>query len=311
MIYKIAVYHNTVPNKKNLEKTQMLEYFSAGVGQCGDLAVNVHGSELQQAHVAVIQGWISQDIARPHLKLRNQVIQYQSRAGQHTVTADSNLFLYANLFNPMHYLRYSFDGVFANTGNYCDHAVDPTRWKKIQQDIGLTIKDYRSNGNHILVCLQRNGGWSMGAESVASWALQIVHQLRQHTQRPIVLRPHPGDKKSPVYLAQFKPLMLKLNFSISTNTTLLQDLRGCWAVINHNSSPAVGAAIEGYPVFITDPARSQCGEIANKDLALIESPCMPDRTDWVQRLAMSHWNFDELRSGQAWSHMRQYLHDTA
>jgi hypothetical protein len=310
MTYKIAIYHSTVPNRKNLEKVQMLEHFSAGVGQCGDQATNIHGRELQPAHVAVIQGWISQDTARPHLTLRNRVIQHQVSAGQHTVTADSNLFLYACPANPLHYLRYSFDGVFANTGHYCDQSVDPDRWKKIQQDLNLSVKDYRTHGNHILICLQRNGGWSMGTELVTTWALQTIQQLRQHTQRPIVLRPHPGDKKSHLYLAELESLMPVWNFSISAKTTLLQDLQNCWAVVNHNSSPAVAAALEGYPVFVTDPARSQCGEIANVDLSQIESPVMPDRTAWVQRLAMSHWKFDELRTGQAWFHMRQYLHDT-
>jgi hypothetical protein len=95
--------------------------------------------------------------------------------------------------------------------------------------------------------------------------------------------------------------------TVSANTSLLHDLQGCWAVVNHNSSPAVAAAIEGYPVFVTDLARSQCGEIANTDLAQIESPVLPARDQWLERLAMSHWKFDELKSGQAWAHLRQYV----
>ena len=88
---------------------------------------------------------------------------------------------------------------------------------------------------------------------------------------------------------------------------LEQDLKNCWAVVNYNSSPAVGAAIEGYPVFITDPNRSQCREIANVDLSKIENPNLPDRLSWLQRISMFHWNFEDLRSGRCWSHMRQYV----
>ena len=67
------------------------------------------------------------------------------------------------------------------------------------------------------------------------------------------------------------------------------------------------SAIEGIPIFVTDPERSQCADIANTDLSLIEKPNMPDRQAWAERLAMSHWNFDELKSGECWHHMRQYV----
>jgi hypothetical protein len=53
----------------------------------------------------------------------------------------------------------------------------------------------------------------------------------------------------------------------------VRNLKHCWAAVAHNSSPTVGAAIEGIPVFVTDPARSQCRDIANTDLSQIENPC--------------------------------------
>jgi hypothetical protein len=169
------------------------------------------------------------------------------------------------------------------------------------------LKDYRDDGRHILICLQRNGGWSMGFTTVSSWAENVLSTLRQHTKRPIVIRAHPGDRQAQHYLKHLAALSSHYNFSISENKTLLEDLNGCWAVVNHNSSPAVAAAIEGYPVFVTDPARSQCREIANECLADIERPLLPERLSWIQRLAMSHWKFDELKSGAAWHNMRQFV----
>ena len=78
-------------------------------------------------------------------------------------------------------------------------------------------------------------------------------------------------------------------------------------MVNHNSSPTVGAAIEGYPIFVTDPAHSQCAEIANLDLSQIENPNLPDRQKWVERLAMFHWNFEEIANGECWHHMKKYV----
>jgi hypothetical protein len=97
------------------------------------------------------------------------------------------------------------------------------------------------------------------------------------------------------------------NVTVSTASNLLDDLKGSWAVVNHNSSPVVAAAIEGYPIFVTDPGKSQCQEIANIDFAQIEAPRMPDRQQWVDRLSMSHWKFDELQAGDTWKHMRKFI----
>jgi hypothetical protein len=232
------------------------------------------------------------------------------RRGKYAVAVDSNLFLYANTTNPLHYLRYSFNGVFPNTGIYCDSVVDPTRWQKISNNLNLKLKDYRSSGDHILLCLQRNGGWSMGSVDVQDWAIKTIDTLRQYTDRPIVIRAHPGDKASQEYLDPNNP-RCKIKFSkrvrLSTNKNLVDDLHNCWAAINYNSSPVVGAAIEGVPIFVSDPAKSQCAEIANTDLSQIENPTLYDRQHWVERLSMFHWNFDELKSGECWTHMRSFI----
>lgn len=310
MTFKIAIYNKSVPNKNNSEKTQMLELFGIGARRSGDTVVVVDDYHLEECDIAVIQGWVAQDIVRPHLKLRNDVITKQITSQRRVVTADSNLFLYADTSNAKHYLRYSFNGVFPNTGIYFDKIVEPSRWNKIAKDLKIVVKDYRANGNHILLCLQRNNGWSMGTKSVAEWTESTIKDLRKHTDRPIVLRAHPGDQKSQTYLAPLEKLQSTLGFSFSKNQDIKQDFVNCWAVVNHNSSPAVAASIEGLPVFVTDPERSQCRDIANINLNQIESPIMHDRSNWLNKLAMSHWKFDELKSGEAWAHMRKFVHDS-
>ena len=87
----------------------------------------------------------------------------------------------------------------------------------------------------------------------------------------------------------------------------MDDLKDCWAVVNHNSSPTVGSVIEGYPIFVTDPDRSQSTAVANTDLSSIETPAMPDRQAWVERIAMCHWNQQEIMSGAAWQHIRKFV----
>jgi hypothetical protein len=309
----VTIYHNSIPNLKNLEKINLLRFFSNGVKKVGDIAIDSNDYRVHPADVGVIQGWINNASGKhsQHLTLRKSVIEEQRRNNQHSLSADSNLFLYSNTANPLHYLRYSFDGIFPNTGIYCDTEVDPSRWNKISKNLNISLKEYRSSGNHILLCLQRNGGWSMNTYDVQDWAINTIKEIRKYTDRPILLRGHPGDKEAQRYLNPTNPACRIKNFSnISFSrfeNSLLDDLTGAWAVVNHNSSPVVGAAIEGYPIFVTDLEKSQCKEIANVDFSTIETPRMPDRTTWAQRISMFHWNFEELDSGECWSHMRKFI----
>lgn len=312
MTLTVAVYHTSVPNAKNQEKIDVLRYFSEGARVVGDEVIDVRDKGYYTTDIAVIQGWQTEgNKLKNHLELRNRVIRTQLKNNRYVVAIDSNMFLYATPGNPHHYLRYSFNGIFPTDGIYCDSPIDPVRWQKISRDLNISLKDYRTNGNHILLLLQRNGGWSMGNYDVQDWCINTVNEIRKYSDRPIIVRAHPGDKGALTYLDPTTgrcKIPWSKNLQLSTNLTLVDDLKNCWVAVNHNSSPAVGAAIEGYPVFVTDSTKSQCREIANFNFSLIENPGLPDRRDWINRLSMFHWKFDELKSGECWRHMRQYVH---
>jgi len=310
---KVVAYLSCLPpNNKNPEKGEILSRFAGGVVAAGDEIVIHNQMTLLECDVALMVGWVHDNSKNtPHLTFRKNIIDRQHDVSKRILLADSNLFLYKNTTNPGHYLRYSFDGVFPNTGNYCDKDIDPSRWIKLSRDLNVPLNEYRSTGNHILLCLQRNGGWSMGSYDVVDWTAKVIRELKMYTDREIVIRAHPGDKGSRDYLSPnnlMKKIGLLKGVRLSKpGTSLVDDLKNCWAVVNHNSSPAVGAAIEGYPVFVTDPERSQCREIANLNLADIETPNLLDRQRWAERLAMFHWNFEEITNGDAWRHMRKYV----
>lgn len=304
---KVVSYLSCLPkSNKKQEKVDALVKFAQGVNAQGGQGIVHTGLDLVDCDVAVILGWVHEASKNsPHLDLRRRVAWQQQRLGKHVVIIDSNLFLYQNVNNPGHYLRYSFDGVFPNTGNYCDQRPDPIRWNQISDNMQIRVKPYRASGTHVLVCLQRHQGWSMGTTAVLDWLNDTIKTLRNHTRRSIVIREHPGDKTK----HDFSKILGRYPYvSISpSGRSLVDDLNDCWAVVNYNSSPTVGAAIEGVPVFVTDPERSQCREIANTDLSMIENPALVNRLPWLQRLAMFHWNFQDLESGQCWQHMSSHM----
>lgn len=313
---KVISYLASLPTKSLQEvnqKTKTLRYFIDGVNALGDQGIVSDQLEYQPCDVAVILGWVHENgKSAPHLNFRKHILDQQKSRGRRTIIADSNLFLYKNTNNPESLLRYSYDGVFPDTGEYCDGSPDPSRWLAIKNSLGIELRPYRTTGNHILVCLQRDGGWSMGALGVVEWALNIVSTIRVHSSRPIRIRPHPGDKNGQRHCEKIIRQCSKLgltNIDISDpQSTLLSDLKHCWAAVNHNSSPAVGAVIEGIPIFVTDPQRSQCRDVANTDLQNIESPILHNRDSWVQRISQFHWTHNELRNGQCWQHMRKWAY---
>jgi len=310
---KVVSYYNVVPAvNKSQEKFDILTKFIVGVNAAGDQGILHTADTIVDADVGVIQGW-QHEVGKSgrHLQLRQLVIDTQINKGKFVCTADANLFLYTNKTNaPYHYLRYSFNGVFPNTGIYFDNNPNPSRWQQISRDCGIRLEDTKYNGNNIVVCLQRNSGWSMGKTGIVEWVLKTIEKIKQNSDRQIILRPHPGDKKAiTTYLPQLSKIFKgDRRVKISTQEMPLEvDLANAWAVVNHNSSAIVGPIIQGYHAFITDPEKSQCQEVTHSDFSLLETPREFDRQRWLERISMFHWKFSELEDGSAWRHMRNYV----
>jgi hypothetical protein len=301
----VRIYYAGIPAKNTKrEKRDVLTNFHLGVG-AGGHSTEVKTMSWQPADLAVIQGWVHANSGNtPHLNFRKQIIQNQHAIGKHTLAIDSNLFLYKDPKNIKTYLRFSLDDIFPTTGNYFTDNVDPTRWQQIKQDIGLELQPWRIQGNHILICLQRNGGWSMGNLDVMQWCNNTIKEISKFSNRPIVIRSHPGDKNAKNYLRINHP-----NVTISTNTNILDDFKNAWAVVTYNSSPGVAGAIEGIPVFVTDPNPkiSQAFEVANCALKDIETPVMPDRQQWLNDYAHTEWTIQEISNGLPLKYLTEHL----
>lgn len=309
---RVVSYYNVVPSlNKSQEKFDLLIKFVKGVNAAGDEGILHKENSIVDADVGVIQGWQHErGKSARHLQLRQNVIDTQLKLNKRVCAVDANLFLYANKSNePHHYLRYSFDGIFPNTGIYFDNNPDPKRWQQISQDLNIKLIPKKSNGKNIIICLQRDGGWSMGHTNIIDWTTNTINAIRKHSDRTIVIRPHPKDKKAmETYIPKLQKKLRNENVKFSKqDAPLEQDLAKAWAVVNHNSSAIVGPIIQGYHAFITDAATSQCAEVAHTDFSLMETPYEFDRQKWLERISMFHWKFSELEDGTAWQHMRGYV----
>jgi len=293
-MHDVVVYLSSLPRIADRNrKVEVLQAFAAGCTQLGLKTLLQGNQQLVPTKLAVILGWVGQSIKGPHIQLRKDVI-----ANQKVMSIDGSCFKFADPTSI--FLRYSLDGVYYNTNEYANKNSSPDKWNQIKQRLNLELKPWRNNGNHILVCGQRDGGWSMKGTDMNQWVLDTVKQIRTRTSRPIVIRPHPKNPINPHLFGSIP------NLKFSRATTLQQDLHNAWASVFFNSSSCVASVLAGVPVFASD---SDCvaWQVANQDLSQIEKPLTPERKQWLWDLSSAHWTDEESRSGLIYNKFRPFL----
>lgn len=307
----IKSYLSSLPKHINgEEKINALTFFAEGAAKCGDNASTTQSQIYEACDVGAIIGNAFDanpgKVNLPHYKVRKMVMETQAARNRYWLSIDSNVFIYKDKLNPHRYLRYSFNGVFPATGIYCNDNPGNENWDNMKRHYNMDLKPWRANGSHILITLQRPMGWSMRGQNLMSWLESTFANIRRYSDRPIIIRWHPGDWKN---YPKYDAILKKYRVTISPQERhITADLVNCWALVCHNSTPSAVAPIEGIPAFITDdPSYSQGGDVANTDFSKLESPLMPDREQWIRKLAQCHWSFEDLRSGRCWAHMRQWV----
>lgn len=307
----IKSYLSSLPARINgEEKVNALTYFVEGATKFGDNAMVTRSQTYESCDVgAIIGNAFDSNPSKTklaHYKVREMVMKTQKELGKYWLSIDSNVFIYKDRLNPHKYLRYSFNGVFPATGIYCNDRYTDENWNNMRRDYNMDLKPWRTSGNHILVTLQRPLGWSMRGINLESWLHETMSKIRASTDRPIVMRWHPGNWKD---YPKYAEMLRQFNVTISPEGKhITEDLVNCWALVCHNSTPSAVATIEGIPAFITDhPNYSQAGDMANTDFSQLENPYLHDREKWIRKLAQCHWSFEDLRSGRCWAHMREWV----
>jgi hypothetical protein len=219
------------------------------------------------------------------------------------VFVDSNILHYARSEHEWH--RYSLGTVYPDSGTYFFWDLDQTKWQRFSDWHNAPLRPWRTTGNHILILCQRPKGFNMFLDQDA-WLEKTVHKIRKHTQRPIMIRMHPGDGTR---FKQIEKIQKRYGTSvvISEHANIRDALVNCWCTVGINSTPNVVAAIEGVPGYVEDPRRSWAADVAFTDLAQIENPVLTDRTDWTHKIANIHWSNQEVVSGQLWAAIKQYI----
>jgi hypothetical protein len=172
-------------------------------------------------------------------------------------------------------------------GYYGHH--DNLDWDRPQKlDISLAMQ--LKTEPQITVALQHTK--SLQTEAIADmtqWVHGTVIQLRQHTDRPIVVRPHPRcNIPLPAGVTAEQPRRL-------TNTYDSYDMHyRCHAVVNYNSGPGIQAAIAGTRPIVDHTSLAHPVSVFWTD---IEKPYAVDRDAWLVKICHTEYTTQEIKQG--------------
>lgn len=300
--YDVAVCLGTLPKIKNHGvKTEILNDFAEGAKKAGASVIVTTDRNIPDARLAVMIGWYGQKITGQHIQFRKQLIDHQLAHGRHIMPVDGNCFKWADKHD--NWLRYSIDSVFWNEGNYANQNATKHQWRTLRQQLNIDCKPWKEHGDHILLCLQRDNGWQGKGFDQRRWVENTLTILRQHSDRHIRLRCHPGSIST--YVKEFTRFS---NVSVSDclRVDIMQDLENAHAGVFYNSSSSVACALAGVPVFAAEIS-AVTWSIANKNLSDIENPTRPDRLEWLWSVADAHWSRAQSRNGDIYRKFLPYL----
>ena len=167
--------------------------------------------------------------------------------------------------------------------------------------LGLDIRPWRTQGEHILLCLQHDKSeqWK-NMPPLEQYVLETVQRLRQHTDRKIIVRSHPRC---------ILPAQLRLDnvvYEIPKQIDKTYDdfdlnFSNAWAVVSWSSNPGIHAVLNGIPAFVGE--QSLAYDVANHDFSTINSPKTPDRQQWLNDYVHTEWTTEEIAQGIPFSRL--------
>ena len=190
--------------------------------------------------------------------------------------------------------------------DFANQEFDDKRWPLFKHN----FKPWKTTGDLIVICGQHDSSeqWR-GLPKMNQWIGDQINTIRKYTKRPILVRPHPRNQIQFVE-NDFENVKLRLpkrDFTTYDDTDFKATLERTWAVVNHSSNPAMEAVINGVPVFVSED--SLCHDVGNTSLADINTPAMPARQKWANKLSYTEWFPEEIEKGIPWERIKHRLRE--
>jgi len=180
------------------------------------------------------------------------------------------------------------DAFFGDKGN------DSKRTKAL----GLELKPWRTDGEYILLCGQHDKSlqWH-NMPSMSNWFLHTYDEIRKHTDRPILFRPHPRCRLPHIERGLKNVIRQDPTHLKGTYDDFDMAFDNVWATVSFSSNPGIHSIINGVPAFVgTSSLAYDVGNDINF-MHDIEHPLMPNRQQWLNDYAWTEYTVEEIANG--------------
>ena len=180
------------------------------------------------------------------------------------------------------------DAFFGDKGN------DSKRAKAL----GLELKPWRTDGEYILLCGQHDKSlqWH-NMPSMSNWFLDTYDEIRKHTDRPILFRPHPRCRLPHIERGLKNVIRQDPTHLRGTYDDFDMAFDNVWATVSFSSNPGIHSIINGVPAFV---GTSSLAYDVGNDIDFmhnIEHPLMPNRQQWLNDYAWTEYTVEEIANG--------------
>ena len=145
---------------------------------------------------------------------------------------------------------------------------------------------------NIIIAAQHDRSLQVAGVDMAEWVHTTIDMLRNNTDRPITIRPHPRCR---LMLNNLPPGVSVESPKKLANTYDSYDMHfDCHAVVNYNSGPGIQAAIAGVRPLVESSSLAYPVGVGFAD---IEQPYTTDRHLWLVQICHTEYSQEELQKG--------------
>jgi len=175
-----------------------------------------------------------------------------------------------------------------NAQGYYGHQ-DQLDWDRPKK-LGLALKTPAKPKPHVIIAAQHSKSEQSAGVDFNQWARDQIQCLRNVTNRPIHVRPHPRCRLDVTGLGVTVEHPAKIPGTYDSFDMTLD----CHAIVNYNSGPGIQAAISGVRPIVHSTSLAYPVGVGFAD---IEQPYIANRDLWLTQISHTEYTLNELEQG--------------
>ena len=208
-----------------------------------------------------------------------QVYDYYTRSGRPVIIADIGTLIRGTTW------KIALNNI--TSAGYYGHTEN-LDWDRPAK---LNIHLNQSSGKHILIAAQHQNSLQVAGLNINNWIAQQIDQVKQYTDRPIVVRPHPRCRLN---LSNLTGITIETPAKLANTYDSFDINYQCHAVVSYNSGPGIQAAIAGARPITDFTSLAYPVSVSIED---IEKPYLVDREKWLVEICHTEYTIEEIAAG--------------